>query len=855
MNNLLKTISESPLKTTLVDADLKLLLSSVRDVRSQDAKAAESFYGSLEGVLLELRTVTADNHDAEAFLKPVSRMDYPDYYELIKHPMDLGTMMKHVKARKYKSKQEFAADLGLIWKNCFKYNSGPDHVLRGCVTRLKRKADHLLAHVSDRPDRITINGLTTPSAPSSSSSRESPYKPVKTNGLVNGINSRVDHMVATPDPPTPQADLTPNTPGPSNSHSTKSPRSASGRGSPAKPSPAGPSSVPFEEQPALVRTPATMAMFTELDRELQHTLEGVSEEAGMLPMLGFDTKGKGKETLQERLWHLLDEDVELESDESVPEDEKGEKVDTVDGYLKRKRPSGATDQRKRPRLMQSFSSTDTALCTPEQAEEELLDSWWEATRSSTLVVGGLPSLPQFDGIEDRRQKAGKGPCLRPASRKQGERKRSGRKRASIHSRSRKPTKSLLKLMNTNIATLTRVRRTHAKFATLNAAADSANPVIPPPEPATDHEADNSIIEEKGWRIQGEVGQEAAHECLNWMGSKVLQHAGFQGSSTTALSVLTSVTSEYLQNVGRTIRFLCDKYSNTMTSEEIILHTLFEGGTTEIQDLERYIKDDVVRYGGRLGDLEKKLVGAYRDMTTVDVPNDEGMFEDGEEADHFASGLADILGGGEDFLGLRELGIEAEFGLKSLSITKRLWKGKSNAEDHSAPDRVNAGEPPPPFPPPPAFVPLDSSKLDSQIGLLKNFYQERFTALATSSAHPLPPNTAPADPFSLPPLDSAGSFPSSSPKKKGKAKETNGERGNDKDAEGAAAPKKEPKKKKSKEEQKDGTVEADGNPANAEVNGTGPKKKLKVPSSGKKSVSAKPPDTKPPDIPPAIIASA
>jgi hypothetical protein len=33
-------------------------------------------------------------------------------------------------------------------------------------------------------------------------------------------------------------------------------------------------------------------------------------------------------------------------------------------------------------------------------------------------------------------------------------------------------------------------------------------------------------------------------------------------------------------------------------------------------LERYIKDDVVRYGGRLGDLEKKLVGAYHDMVSA-----------------------------------------------------------------------------------------------------------------------------------------------------------------------------------------------------------------------------------------------
>ena len=42
-----------------------------------------------------------------------------------------------------------------------------------------------------------------------------------------------------------------------------------------------------------------------------------------------------------------------------------------------------------------------------------------------------------------------------------------------------------------------------------------------------------------------------------------------GSSQTTLDVLTGVTAEYLFNVGRTIRFLCDKYSKTMTPEVIL----------------------------------------------------------------------------------------------------------------------------------------------------------------------------------------------------------------------------------------------------------------------------------------------
>jgi transcriptional activator SPT7 len=83
-----------------------------------------------------------DNHDAEAFLKPVSKGDVPDYYDgvfkisgslraplniyvVIPNPMDLQTMLKKVKTKQYKSKKEFKDDLDLIWGNCFTYNAAP----------------------------------------------------------------------------------------------------------------------------------------------------------------------------------------------------------------------------------------------------------------------------------------------------------------------------------------------------------------------------------------------------------------------------------------------------------------------------------------------------------------------------------------------------------------------------------------------------------------------------------------------------------------------------------------------------------------------------------------------------------
>jgi transcriptional activator SPT7 len=82
----------------------------------------------------------------------------------------------------------------------------------------------------------------------------------------------------------------------------------------------------------------------------------------------------------------------------------------------------------------------------------------------------------------------------------------------------------------------------------------------------------------------ELGEENAGDCLQWMSQKVLEHVGFQGKVMTSISlsqsdvcackgatkatldVITGVASEYLLNVGRTIHFLSDKYSQGMTAE-------------------------------------------------------------------------------------------------------------------------------------------------------------------------------------------------------------------------------------------------------------------------------------------------
>ena len=139
-------------------------------------------------------------------------------------------------------------------------------------------------------------------------------------------------------------------------------------------------------------------------------------------------------------------------------------------------------------------------------------------------------------------------------------------------------------------------------------------------------------------------------------------------------------------------------------------------------------------------------------------DDDTLFGDeveGEDNPFVMGGFADMFG--EDFLGLRELGIASELGVSSLSVPKKLLRPKGRMGPGSSlpyvelliffgsfthrwclylPYRSKPTEPPPPFPPPPPFAPLESTRVESEvIGLLRPFYKSRFDALAQSQATP------------------------------------------------------------------------------------------------------------------------
>jgi len=72
--------------------------------------------------LEEIWSVADNRPSATPFQKPVDRRHYPSYYEMVSHPMDLGTIKKKIDGFQYASTESMLKDFELMKNNTIKYN-------------------------------------------------------------------------------------------------------------------------------------------------------------------------------------------------------------------------------------------------------------------------------------------------------------------------------------------------------------------------------------------------------------------------------------------------------------------------------------------------------------------------------------------------------------------------------------------------------------------------------------------------------------------------------------------------------------------------------------------------------------
>jgi hypothetical protein len=104
-----------------------------KDAAAQAGLAWPSFppnkLSSVLGLLLE-KVIENDEAKGGLFSEPVPREEFPEYYELIKKPMDYGTMKQKLQRGEYRSAHAMQKDFVLMMSNCVQFNAPDSEIVK-----------------------------------------------------------------------------------------------------------------------------------------------------------------------------------------------------------------------------------------------------------------------------------------------------------------------------------------------------------------------------------------------------------------------------------------------------------------------------------------------------------------------------------------------------------------------------------------------------------------------------------------------------------------------------------------------------------------------------------------------------
>ncbi|XP_069795301.1 bromodomain-containing protein 3-like isoform X2 [Narcine bancroftii] len=129
------------------------------DSQQQQAGKKEKIMEYFQDCNSILKEMFAKKHAAYAwpFYDPVDTeaLGLHDYHDIIKHPMDLSAVKRKLHNQEYKDREGFAADVRLMFSNCYKYNP-PDHEVTAMGQKLQGVFEMRFAKLCKDPVKSSI---------------------------------------------------------------------------------------------------------------------------------------------------------------------------------------------------------------------------------------------------------------------------------------------------------------------------------------------------------------------------------------------------------------------------------------------------------------------------------------------------------------------------------------------------------------------------------------------------------------------------------------------------------------------------------------------------------------------------
>ncbi|EED19933.1 transcriptional activator spt7 [Talaromyces stipitatus ATCC 10500] len=731
-------IARIDMKRTMVqasDAELRSLMSEVRKNRSKWASeekvGQEELYEAAEKVLSELKAMT---EHSSFFLSRVNKREAPDYHTVIKHPMDLGTMTKKLKTLQYKSKQEFVDDLNLIWANCLKYNASPEHFLRKHALFMRKETEKLVPLIPDIVirDRAEVEAEERRlQLAEMDGAEESDDEPIMSSRGRKAPGKKTSQKgAAAPSRQTPSGSEAPSGPlgsQPKNSVGPDADGLAEGSQNGLSTPPPG------TLTPLGANGIGAAASGSQLD-----AMEMDSFVAPALTMAGTSAIGFDYDDPEYQIWKQV-----TKKDRALIAAErhrlfKGDKLNAEERallrtktgmrrWLKNQKQAGPESD-KAVESQSNALQPETSETLAEGIEEEddrVIPDYYD-------VMSGIPDIPPHlvwredaegnvvDNMEEFLHILPKGSFTQPDSKLS--------RRMDANMRQMQETRKICSKVSIVKQMQLQSQVYQNQFQKYN------------PEPFVEQDVSTHVMNDEGPVINPWISKAALQRSVG----KLLYHTGFEEYQPSALDAITDIASEFFVKISRTLKEYMEapkipvtetsdvsnssaaKYKSPYTQQEVILHTLSAVGT-DVESLESYIKDDIERVGTKLGVIHERLRAHFTELlrpafhdTTGDGSN---AFNDGSE--QFVGGdFAEDID--EDFFGFKEMGLDREFGLASLSVPFHLLQNRMynahQSQNTSASQTASTL-----FPVPPPYPHITMESLPSQIGLVQNFFLQKLQA--------------------------------------------------------------------------------------------------------------------------------
>lgn len=212
----------------------------------------------------------------------------------------------------------------------------------------------------------------------------------------------------------------------------------------------------------------------------------------------------------------------------------------------------------------------------------------------------------------------------------------------------------------------------------------------PTEPLIDCDVGDIVVSDDGPVMAEYVCRAAMQRSV----AKIFYNAGFEECQPSALDTMTDLATDFFAKLSRSLNdYMCKpkvpiaqtipgtnqqkmKWEPKYTIEESVLQSLNENGI-DLESLENYVKDESDRLTTKLGTLHERMKSHLADLLRPALGPEAGP--DGANA--FNDGSEQFVGGDYaedldlDFFGFKELGLDKEFGLESLSVPLHLLQNR------------------------------------------------------------------------------------------------------------------------------------------------------------------------------------